>query len=232
MAAVFALVMALAQRVGTGWVGLGVGMVMAAALRPPVGTLVRRLCAVNMFIVFLALTVPLTMPGEPVWSLGPVHASREGLELVLLVALKANAIFLVFVALVASMDFPTMGHALERLGAPSKLTFLFLFTYRYVHVIAEEWQRLHTAARLRGFVPHTNLHTYRTVGHLLGMVLVNSFDRAGRVYQAMLLRGFCERFTSVRQFTWKRLDGVMATVWLGVVMALVATDLFGEWWHG
>ena len=85
---------------------------------------------------------------------------------------SANAILLAFLALVTTMDSPTMGHALDRLGVPPKLVFLFLFTYRYLHVIAAEWQRLVTAARLRGFAPRTGMHTYRTIGYLLGMVLV------------------------------------------------------------
>ena len=67
--------------------------------------------------------------------------------------LKSNAILLAFLALVTTMDSPTMGHALDRLGVPSKLVFLFLFTYRYLHVIADEWQRLTTAARLPRLSP-------------------------------------------------------------------------------
>ena len=56
--------------------------------------------------------------------------------------------------------------ALDRLGAPPRLVFLFLFTYRYLHVLTGEWQRLLTAAKLRGFIPRTNMHTYRTLGFL------------------------------------------------------------------
>ena len=102
-----------------------------------------------------------------------------------------------FLALVATMDSPTIGYALERLRFPSKLVFLFLFTYRYLHVIADEWHKLHGAARLRGFAPKTNMHTYRTFGNMLGMVFVHSFDRSVRVYEAYdparLFRAFSVR---------------------------------------
>lgn len=228
MATAFALSMALARHLYIAIFGLAVAVLVLMALRPPCRPLLRRLGAVNVFIFFLAITVPLTMPGATLWTLGPLHISQEGLMLVLMVGLKANAIMLVFIAFVATMPVPTLGHALDRLGLSSKLIFLLIFTYRYIHTLAEEWQRLHTAARLRCFVPRTGLHTYRTVGHMLGMVLVNSSDRAGRIYQAMLLRGFNGQFSSVRHFAWSARDSIFSVFWLGVVMMLIATDIFVE----
>lgn len=82
---------------------------------------------------------------------GRWRSARAGVLLTLLVTVKSNAIVMTFLALVATMDSPTIGYALERLRFPSKLVFLFLFTYRYLHVIADEWHKLHVAARLRGF---------------------------------------------------------------------------------
>jgi cobalt/nickel transport system permease protein len=57
-------------------------------------------------------------------------------------------------------------------------------------VIYQEYQKLLRAAHMRCFSPSTNLHTYRTYGYLFGMTLVKSYNRAHRVQQAMLLRGF------------------------------------------
>lgn len=228
MAAVFAVAVATLRAPCPALAGLTVAVIALLASNPPWMIALRRLAVVNLFIVFLWLTVPLTMPGEPILTLGPVGLSRPGIELAWLVTLKSNAIVIAFLALVASMDSPTIGHALGRLGLPSKLVFLFLFTYRYLHVIADEWQRLRTAARLRGFVPCTGIHTYRTVGHLLAMVLVNSFDRSGRVYQAMLLRGFAGRFVSVRRFRSKPRDMVVTLGWIAALSAVTAMDFFAE----
>jgi len=228
MAALFSICVALLKEP----LAAGTALLLAAAIlavsAPPVGPLCKRMAVVNIFIVFLWLTVPLTMPGEPLLALGPLAASREGVELVWLATLKSNAILLTFLALVTSMDSPTMGHALNRLGMPSKLVFLFLFTYRYLHVIADEWQRLLTAARLRGFTPRTGMHTYRTIGNLLAMVLVNSFDRSGRVYQAMVLRGFQGRFASVARFKARQRDALFAALWLAATAGLVLMDLYPE----
>ena len=57
---------------------------------------------------------------------------------------------------------------------PGKAVFLLMFTYRYLWVMEEEYLRLKRAAELRGFVPKTNLHTYKTIASLFAMVLVRA----------------------------------------------------------
>lgn len=228
MAAVFAVAVAMLRHSLPALAALAMAAAVLLASKPPWRTAAHRLAVVNVFILFLWLTVPLTMPGQSMLTIGPFTLSQPGVELAWLVTLKSNAILIVFLALVASMDTPAIGHALGRLGLPAKLVFLFLFTYRYLHVIADEWQRLRTAARLRGFVPRTGLHTYRTFGHLLAMVLVNSHDRSGRVYQAMLLRGFAGQFFSVRRFKATRQDMTVALGWTALVAVLMILDFFPE----
>lgn len=122
--------------------------------------------------------------------MGPLVATVEGVGLAARITLKANAILLVFIALVATMPVATLGHALHRLAVPDKLVHLLLFTYRYIHVMEKEYKRLHNAAVIRGFRPRTDRHTYKTYAYLVGMLLVRSLARAERVYDAMLCRGF------------------------------------------
>ena len=227
-AALFSLCVALLRDPAAAAAALVLAAATLAASLPPASLLARRLAVVNAFILFLWATVPATMPGETLLALGPVSFSREGMSLAWLVTLKSNAILMAFLALAATMNAPTMGHAMDRLGVPPKLVFLFLFTYRYLHVIADEWRRLITAARLRGFVPRTGMHSYRTIAHLLAMVLVRSFDRSGRVYQAMVLRGFAGRFASVVGFRARSRDALFALFWLTATAALIVMDLYPE----
>lgn len=229
MAVLFSVCVALVHQPVAAAAGLVAAALLLIFSRPGLKTLCKRVAMVNVFVFFLWATVPWTMPGEPLFSLGPIGFSHAGVALVWLVTLKSNALLFCFLALVATMDSPTMGYALDRLGMPSKLVFLFLFTYRYLHVIVDEWQRLRAAARLRGFVPRSDLHTYRTIGYLFAMVLVNSFDRSGRVYKAMILRGFDGRFRSVVRFRAGCGDGVFVAGCLTIVLGLVLLDC-GEVW--
>ena len=204
--------------------GLALSAALLACSLPPPGPLVRRWAVVNLFILFLWATVPWSVPGASLWSAYGLSVSREGLELCLLVTLKSNAILFLFVALAASMPSPTAGCALARLGMPAKLVFLFLFTYRYLHVIADEWQRRRTAALLRGFRPRTDMHTYRTRGYMLGMVLVRSYDRARHIYETMLLRGFHGRFYTVVRFRTRPRDALFALAMLCGLAAILILD--------
>lgn len=205
--------------------GLALGAALLSAARPPLLPLLRRLAVVNIFVLFIWCVTPLTMPGESLARWGIFSISAEGVRLSLLVSLKSNAIVCIFLALVASMDAPTAGHALERLRCPSKLVFLFLFTARYVHVIAGEWRTLTVAARLRGFRARSDLHTYRTLASLLGLLLVRSYERSLRVREAMLLRGFTGRFRSVAVFRARPVDFAFA---LGIALCLGGI-VWAEW---
>lgn len=207
------------------WGCLVFALALVAAGRPPLIPLLRRLAVANFFILFIWLTVPLTMPGESMVDFGPLRLSREGFALALSVTVKCNAILLVFIALVADMSLPIVGWSLERLRVPDKLVFLFLFTCRYIHVIGEEWQRLQTAARLRGFVPSSSIHTYRTIGNMLGLTVVNSIDRSRRVYEAMLLRGFRGTFHTVAELKATSGDVFFSVLFFFILGCLLAADV-------
>ncbi|MGB3210795.1 MAG: cobalt ECF transporter T component CbiQ [Desulforhopalus sp.] len=181
----------------------------------------KRLFAANTFTLFLWLTLPLTYGGEELSKLGPLSLSDEGIRLATLITIKTNAIVLSLTALLATSKIASLGHALERLHLPRRLCFLLLFSYRYVFVIHQEYQKLNRAAQMRCFIPATNLHTYRTYGYLFGMTMVRSWNRAARVHQAMLLRGFNGRLMPLTQQTVDKNDlfflacGLIVTTALG-----------------
>lgn len=206
------------------WACLGLAVVLAAARRLAPVPLLKQLAVANFFVLFVWLTVPLTMPGETVARLGALAWSGEGVRLALLVTLKCNAILLSFLALAGGLTLPGIGCALERLRVPEKLVFLFLFTCRYIHVIGEEWRRLQVAARLRGFAPRTDLHTYRTVGAMLGLTLINAIDRSRRIHEAMLLRGFRGTFHTVAEMKGTAADAAFVVIFFCLLGGLLALD--------
>ena len=181
---------------------------------------VRRLVPVNFFILFLWLFLPFTVKGQPVFSLGPLLATYEGLLYAIQISLKSNAIVIALVALIVSTPILTLGHAMHELRIPEKIVHLFLFTYRYIFVIHREFQRLMNAIRVRGFRPGTNMHTYKTFAYLVGMLLVRSSERAERVHDAMQCRGFKGRFYSLSRFSLKPVDIFCLSSMLAFVILL------------
>jgi len=129
--------------------------------------------------------------------------SAEGVAWAALITVKSNIIVTALLCLVSTSSAAGLGHALQSLKVPMKLTVLFLFAYRYIFVIESEYKRMKRTLKARAFRPKTNLHTYRTYAHLVGMLLVKSWERAERVYQAMLCRGFDGKFHSLHEFSLK-----------------------------
>ena len=167
---------------------------------------VRRLLPVNAVLLMLAVVLPLTTPGTPLVQLGPLVFSHEGLLQGLSIAVKGNAIVLALLILIWPLDAGTLGHALRHLHVPRKLVHLLLFTARYIDVLENEVVRLRAAMKVRGFRPRMNRHTYRAYGHLVGMLLVRSFDRAERIAAAMKCRGFRGEFPVLDHFHYSRYD--------------------------
>lgn len=228
VATVLSVCLALLQSLPAALAGLGLGLTLLAASQPPLGLLCRRLAAINLFLLFLCLLTPFSLPGTMLWQWGPLTASREGLLLALVLWLKSNAISGVLLSLVASLPVSTAGYALERLHCPAPLVYLLVFAGRYVFDIAEEWRILQTAARLRGFRPRCNAHTYRTLASLLGLLLLRGYDRAQRVREAMLLRGFRNRFHTVAVFHLRPADGAFCLLMLLGLAALVWLEYEGR----
>ena len=216
----FSIMVAVCDRFAALVVAVGVSVVLILAARLPLNKVLRRLIIVNGLIVFLWVFLPFTFQGTPLFTLGPLTATREGIAYAAVITLKSNAIIIALMALVATMPIFTIGRAMRHLGVPSMMAYLFLFTYRYIHVINAEYQRLVRAIKIRGFRPASNMHTYRTYAYLVGMILVKSHDRSQRVRAAMLCRGFQGRFFDLSQFAFRPSDLVMALLMFSAVTVI------------
>ena len=226
VAAVFSLVVALAHRPAVIGVAGGIALGLVILARLPLGRLLRRIALAGLFLLFIGLVLPFTQPGEALFQVAPLTASREGTFLALGIIAKALTILTALCALVGTMGISDLGHGMHRLGVPAKLVYLLLITYRYLFVLEQEFHRLRRAAQIRGFMPRTSLHTYRTYAYLIGMLLVRAAARAERVHQAMCCRGFNGRFYSLTSYPARRAD----TLFVAVMGFLVLGLALGQWW--
>lgn len=197
---------------------LALGVARAAGLS---GSLLRdRLLALEGFMLILLVTLPFTVPGEPLFSLGPLSASREGMVQALTILLKANAVVVALLSLVGGLEPVVFGHALARLGLPEKLVHLLLFTVRQIHLLHQEYRRMDQAMRVRAFVPRSDRHTWNTYGWLIGMLLVRSLARSRRLLGAMRCRGFHGRLYLLDGQSWGHGD-TWSAAGLGLILVLL-----------
>lgn len=221
VAILFSVVVAISSRFLALLPALALSLFLIVLTGLPARTLCYRLLLVNGLIIFLWLLLPFTFHGETLFTIGPLAGTKEGVLYASRITLKCNAILLAMIALLATMPVFTLGHAMSRLYFPDKIIHLFLFTYRYIHVIFREYQKLINAMRIRGFIPRTNLHTYRSYAYLVGMLLVKSYDRAERVHKAMLCRGFSGKYYTLTRFSTNIGDILYLSLMLAAILGLV-----------
>jgi cobalt/nickel transport system permease protein len=202
-----------------------ISLVLAGLARLNLKKLLMRLLAVNVFIAFLWLFLPFSIPGEALFQIGFLTATREGVMHVLSITLKSNAIVIMTIAILGTSEVFTLAHALLHLKAPKKLVLLFFFFYRYITVLHTEYIKLKKAMQIRCFKPHSNMHTYRAFAYLIGMLIIRSFDRSNRIYNAMLCRGFKNNFPLASHFKLNKTD---IAFFLGmIILMLLLVKTFG-----
>lgn len=174
---------------------LGAGLAFAAGI--PLKCLARRMWPANFFFLFLLIWLSFAHPGRP-WAVWPA-AGVDGFLRGARIGLKGNAVLLAMLALVCTSDIAALTRALQDMGFPRKLTLLLACTYRQIFIVSAEMERMRTSAGARCFVPRMNLHTFRTFGFFVAQSLLRSLDRAERIDDAMVMRGFSGRFPVLRR---------------------------------
>jgi len=212
----FIFLIALMEGINGPLAGLFISSLMIALAGISVKKLLGRLIVVNTFVFLLWIFLPFSIPGEPILQIGSLEATREGFLYALSITLKANAIVLATIAILGTSGVFSLTHALVHIKVPDKLIHLFFFFYRYISVLHEEYTRLKNAMTIRCFRPKTSIHTYRSYAYLVGMLIVRSYERAQRIYKAMLCRGFNGNFKIISHFRLKKTDMVF-----GILMSMI-----------
>lgn len=196
-------------------------LLLAALGRLPARWFLGRLGLVALVLTPFLLPLPLLLPGAgPSW--GPVHVSSHGALVALVLAAKALTLVTLILVLLATAPLDATLKAAHALRVPGLLIQLALLTYRYLFLLAGELARLRIALRVRGYRNRATRHSYRTIGHVAGTLLVRGHDRAERISQAMRCRGFDGRFRSLAVFR--------TSAWDLLAFALIVATAGGVCW--
>jgi cobalt/nickel transport system permease protein len=175
-------------------VALALALLLAALARLPPALTLKRMLGVDAFMLPILMLLPFTVAGGAIGSLAGWPISAEGIRQAAMIVVTANAVVLAVLALVGTIEPARLGGVLRALGMPAKIVHLLALMTRYVALFEGEYARLRLAMKARAFRPRGNLHTWRSLGYLFGMLLVHSFERGERIADAMKCRGFAGRF--------------------------------------
>jgi cobalt/nickel transport system permease protein len=198
-------------------------LVLVSLARIPWLWLGKRLAGVALFLALFVLWLPLTVPGDG-FDLGPLSLSFAGLILAALLIVKAMTIVILMLVVWTTAPMTSTLKAAHALHCPGLIVQLTVLTYRYLFLLLEELGRLRIALRVRGYRHRANLHSYRTVGHVTGTLLLRSYEQAERVGQAMRCRGFDGQFRSLADLRTRPADVAWFVCIILVAAGLVVWD--------
>ena len=171
----------------------------------PAGYLIKRLLLVVPFVLFVGIFNPL-FDSNPLLQIGKITISGGWISFISILIRMALTILAALI-LIATGGFNQIAAALLAFKVPRVLVMQLLFLYRYLSVLLEETARILRAYSLRSFDAKGNGLKYKVWGSLVGQLLLRTINRAERIYQAMLCRGFTGeiRLLNSRKLSWKDL---------------------------
>ncbi|MDR1575347.1 MAG: energy-coupling factor transporter transmembrane protein EcfT [Treponema sp.] len=184
--------------------GLILGVVLI--LRRDMPRVLARLIPVNIFALFLWLTLPLNALGLGLFAGETGGGALEAaLKEALVYTLRINASALVYMALIIPLGIGGLTNALMKLRFPVKLAALFLLSYRYIFVM---YQRVFVGAlSLRLRQPRQGvLGQWRSYAAVFGTALISAVFRSQKIGRALQSRGFDGTLPLTRTFALKHGD--------------------------
>jgi len=107
-----------------------------------------------------------------------------------------------------TVPFPDMLRALQELRVPRLFILFLAFLYRYGAVLGRETLKLERGWRARYF-GRLRGNPWRQLGNMLSALLVRSYERAERVYAAMLARGFSGSIPALQVLHFRVWDALL-----------------------
>jgi cobalt/nickel transport system permease protein len=167
--------------------------------------------------LFVGTTVVATVP-----YLG-WHIYSQGISFAILIFARVIAAASILNLLITITPMETLMDSLSWFRVPSVILDTMMLMYRYISVVSEEKARIYKAQESRcGYTKSVSifrkLGNYGTVG---GMLLVKSFDRALKVGDAMVSRGYTGT-SSLFSYSTKKMSKKDIAIGVFVVLMVVA----------
>lgn len=176
----------------------------------------RKIRGILPLILFLGIFNPL-LDRAAYFYIGAIPVSGGVISMITLF-LKGVCCLTASFLLIATTGIEGICHALRLLHVPNILVTQFLLTYRYITVLMAEANSVYQAYSLRA--PGEKGVKYKIWGSLLGQLLLRSIDRAGNLYESMLLRGFQGEYPYFRKRKAEGKDYAYLVLWIGIFMVL------------
>lgn len=186
----------------------------------PIAPILKRILIVEPFVIGIGILNPLFE--KQTFVLGGLTLSTGWITF-LSIFIKSILTVFVVLLLVATTGMDKLAAALRMMKIPKLFILQLLLTYRYISVLLEEAQRM-----LRSYVLRSPLQKgvhIRDWGSFAGQLVLRTFDRAQRIYQAMCVRGFTGEYNTGEGMKLKIADILYLGGWMLFFAAVRLHDI-------
>lgn len=192
-------------------------ILMMAFAEIPIKPLLGRLLIALPFTVFAGFSNMLV--SREVVMMISSFVITKGMIIFANILIKTILTITAVLILIATTKINELLYAMLYLRIPSILVLQITMTFRYLGVLMEEVSVMYHAYLLRA--PRERGIKLQDMGAFLGQLIIRSFDRADRIYHAMLCRGF-----EGGGITFSKQKRVPALQWLYlIVFSIILTVL-------
>ncbi|MFT9496733.1 cobalt ECF transporter T component CbiQ [Anaerosolibacter sp.] len=174
----------------------------------PAGPILKRILIVEPLIIGIGILNPIL--DDQIIMIGGIVLSTGWITF-FSIFIKGGFAVTAGLLLMATTGMDKLAAALRLLKIPRIFVLQLLLTYRYLTLLIEEAARIVRAYSLRA-PNHKGIHR-SAWGSLAGQLLLRTFDRAQRIYQAMCLRGFTGEYHSGEDSRIKSKDFIYVFSW-------------------
>lgn len=179
-------------------------------------TCFRKIRGILPLILFIGIFNPF-FDRAAIIHIGSIPISGGVISMITLF-LKGLYCLMASFLLIATTGITGICYALRLLRVPEVMVTQFLLTYRYITVLMAEANEVYQAYSLRA--PGDKGVKYKIWGPLLGQLLLRSIDRAGNLYESMLLRGFQGEYRVSGSQKAEGRDYAYLCLWIGIFVLL------------
>lgn len=176
---------------------------------------IKRSVIAIPFVLFAGILLVFSpdKPHPPFYDLGFARLSIEhgGLYILINALIKSCLSILTVILLHSTTPFPKLIQGLEALRTPNVITSLLSFLYRFMSVISDEVKTMLRARDARAF-GGSRLWHLQIIGQMIGSLFIRTFERAERVYSAMVSRGYDGTLRTLEVSTLTYYDAIFAFI--------------------
>ena len=187
----------------------------------PAPLILKKVLIVSPFALFVGIFNPL-FDGHPVFQVFGFTVVRGWISFASII-LKFALTISTALLLIATTSFPGICFAMQRLGVPRVFVAQLLFLYRYIFVLMEEVMKIVRARDMRSFGKRGRELKY--IIPLIGVLFMRTVDRAERVYQAMLARGFNGNIHPAKHYALTITDMLYFSITIGMILFFRVVNL-------